>query len=162
MNGGDVYGKLFFSRLNVFWDVPLSVADVHRVDKQKVSYKIESRPNTLASWAGGLPTCKIRQPTLVGGCLSIYIITLLRYFSSPFYFKANSAPAQRKMWLQLALIMLAINHFFRYDWGVIFYFLYTLQQQKYWNFIRNETLLETNVLYKFYLAVIFLLISKAQ
>ena len=49
MNGGDVYGKLFFSRLNVFWDVPLSVADVHRFDKQKVSYKIESRPNTLAS-----------------------------------------------------------------------------------------------------------------
>ena len=49
MNGGDVYGKLFFSRLNVFWDVPFSVADVHRFDKQKVSYKIESRPNTLAS-----------------------------------------------------------------------------------------------------------------
>ena len=49
MNGGDVYGKLFFSRLNVFRNVPLSVADVHRFDKQKVSYKIESRPNTLAS-----------------------------------------------------------------------------------------------------------------
>ena len=122
MNGGDVYGKLFFSRLNVFRNVPFSVADVHRFDKQKVSYKIESRPNTLASWSGGIPTCKIRQPTPMGGCLSVYIITLLHYFSSPFYFKANSAPAQRKMWLQLALIMLAINHFFHYDWGVIFYF----------------------------------------
>ena len=49
MNGGDVYGKLFISRLNVFRNVPLSVADVHRFDKQKVAYEIESRPNTLAS-----------------------------------------------------------------------------------------------------------------
>ena len=44
MNGGDVYGKLFFSRLNVFWDVPFSVADVHRFDKQKVAYKVEKPP----------------------------------------------------------------------------------------------------------------------
>ena len=44
MNGGDVYGKLFFSRLNVFWNVPLSVAYVHRFDKQKVTYEIEKPP----------------------------------------------------------------------------------------------------------------------
>ena len=48
-NGGDDYGTFFFSRFNVFRKAHHSVADVHRFDKQKVSYKIESRPNTLAS-----------------------------------------------------------------------------------------------------------------
>ena len=94
MNGGDVYGKLFFSRLNVFRNVPLSVADVHRFDKQKVAYKVEKPPKL---WRDGRIFClKFSATHLVGGCLSIYIITLFRHFSRYFIRKLTAPQRNEK------------------------------------------------------------------
>ena len=94
MNGGDVYGKLFFSRLNVFWNVPLSVAYVHRFDKQKVTYKVESRPNTLKSWSGGLPNEKLGNPPCGRPSFYLYYNTPLLFFKT-FHFN-NQRPSAVK------------------------------------------------------------------
>ena len=92
-NGGDDYGTFFFSRFNVFRKAHHSVADVHRFDKQKVAYKVEKPPKL---WRDGRIFClKFSATHLVGGCLSIYIITLFRHFSRNFPHKSN-APAQRE------------------------------------------------------------------
>ena len=48
MNGGDVYGTILFSRLNVFWNVHDSIADVHYFEHKKVILDIEKPPLNFA------------------------------------------------------------------------------------------------------------------
>ena len=48
MNGGDVYGTILFSRLNVFWNVHESNADVHSFEHKKVILDIEKPPLNFA------------------------------------------------------------------------------------------------------------------
>ena len=48
MNGGDVYGTILFSRLNVFWNVHDSIAYVHYFEHKKVILHIEKPPLNFA------------------------------------------------------------------------------------------------------------------
>ena len=48
MNGGDVYGTILFSRLNVFWNVHDSIAYVHYFEHKKVILDIEKPPLNFA------------------------------------------------------------------------------------------------------------------
>ena len=48
MNGGDVYGTILFSRLNVFWNVHDGIAYVDYCEHEKVILQIEKPPLDFA------------------------------------------------------------------------------------------------------------------